>query len=158
MHKRALGKSGLEASALGLGCMGIPQSYGRPSSREDGIAIIRAAVDRGVTCFDTTDVYGVYTNGTSWARRSSRCATRCRSRRSSGGTSSATRWQASTAVLRRFARSPTHHGKGSGRIGSICSISIAWTRTCRFEDVAGIVRDLICGTWKGRPDVTSPAG
>jgi aryl-alcohol dehydrogenase-like predicted oxidoreductase len=62
MEKRTLGKTGLEASALGFGCMGISQSYGRPSSREDGIAIIRAAVDRGVTFFDTAEVYGPYTN------------------------------------------------------------------------------------------------
>ena len=62
MQKRMLGKSGLEVSALGFGCMGISQSYGRPSSREDGIAIIRAAVDRGVTFFDTAEVYGPYTN------------------------------------------------------------------------------------------------
>src|SRR6186997_493227 len=62
MQKRTLGKSGLEVSALGFGCMGISQSYGRPSSREDGIAIIRAAVDRGVTFFDTAEVYGPYAN------------------------------------------------------------------------------------------------
>ena len=62
MQKRTLGQSGLEVSALGFGCMGISQSYGRPSSREDGIAIIRAAVDRGVTVFDTAEVYGPYTN------------------------------------------------------------------------------------------------
>ena len=62
MQKRALGKSGLEVSALGFGCMGISQSSGRPSSREDGIAIIRAAVDRGVTFFDTAEVYGPFAN------------------------------------------------------------------------------------------------
>jgi aryl-alcohol dehydrogenase-like predicted oxidoreductase len=62
MQKRTLGKTGLEVSALGFGCMGISQSYGRPSSREDRIAIIRAAVDRGVTFFDTAEVYGPYTN------------------------------------------------------------------------------------------------
>jgi aryl-alcohol dehydrogenase-like predicted oxidoreductase len=62
MQKRRLGKNGLEVSALGFGCMGISQSYGRPSSREDGIAIIRAAVDQGVTFFDTAEVYGPYTN------------------------------------------------------------------------------------------------
>jgi len=62
MQTRTLGKSGLEVSALGFGCMGISQSYGRPSSREDGIAIIRAAVDRGVTFFDTAEVYGPYAN------------------------------------------------------------------------------------------------
>jgi len=62
MQTRTLGTSGLEVSALGFGCMGISQSYGRPSSREDGIAIIRAAVDRGVTFFDTAEVYGPYSN------------------------------------------------------------------------------------------------
>src|SRR5215510_11547014 len=62
MQKRTLGKSGLDVSALGFGCMGISQSYGRPSSREDGIAIIRSAVDRGVTFFDTAEVYGPYAN------------------------------------------------------------------------------------------------
>src|SRR5499427_1993006 len=62
MQKRALGKTGLEVSALGFGCMGISQSYGRPSTREDGIAIIRQAVDQGVTFFDTAEVYGPFTN------------------------------------------------------------------------------------------------
>src|SRR5579872_6310321 len=62
MQKRTLGKTGLEVSALGFGCMGISHGYGRPSSREDGIAIIRAAVDRGVTFFDTAEVYGPYAN------------------------------------------------------------------------------------------------
>jgi aryl-alcohol dehydrogenase-like predicted oxidoreductase len=62
MQERTLGRNGLQVSALGFGCMGISQSYGRPSTREDGIAIIRAAVDRGVTFFDTAEVYGPYTN------------------------------------------------------------------------------------------------
>ena len=62
MQTRTLGKSGLEVSAIGFGCMGISQSYGRPSRREDGIAIIRAAVASGVTFFDTAEVYGPYTN------------------------------------------------------------------------------------------------
>ena len=62
MQKRTLGRNGLEVSALGFGCMGISQSYGRPSSRPDGIAIIRRAVDAGVTFFDTAEVYGPYTN------------------------------------------------------------------------------------------------
>ena len=62
MQKRALGKSGLEVSALGFGCMGISFGYGPAASREDGIAIIRAAVDGGVTFFDTAEAYGPYTN------------------------------------------------------------------------------------------------
>jgi aryl-alcohol dehydrogenase-like predicted oxidoreductase len=62
MKTRTLGRRGLEVSMLGFGCMGISQSYGRPSSRADGIAIIRKAVDAGVTFFDTAEVYGPYTN------------------------------------------------------------------------------------------------
>ena len=62
MQKRTLGTSGLEVSALGFGCMGISFGYGPATSREDGIAIIRAAVDGGVTFFDTAEVYGPFTN------------------------------------------------------------------------------------------------
>jgi aryl-alcohol dehydrogenase-like predicted oxidoreductase len=62
MQTRILGTNGLEVSALGFGCMGISQSYGQPLSRQDGIAIIRAAVDAGVTFFDTAEVYGPYAN------------------------------------------------------------------------------------------------
>jgi aryl-alcohol dehydrogenase-like predicted oxidoreductase len=62
MQRRTLGTNGLEVSALGFGCMGISQSYGRPLSRADGIAIIRAAVEGGVTFFDTAEVYGPYAN------------------------------------------------------------------------------------------------
>jgi aryl-alcohol dehydrogenase-like predicted oxidoreductase len=62
MEKRSLGKSGLEVSALGFGCMGLSFGYGPAGSREEGIAIIRAAVDRGVTFFDTAEAYGPFTN------------------------------------------------------------------------------------------------
>lgn len=62
MQKRTLGRSGLEVSALGFGCMGISFGYGPAASREDGIAVIRAAVDSGVTFFDTAEVYGPFTN------------------------------------------------------------------------------------------------
>src|SRR6187402_2616935 len=62
MQKRLLGTNGLEVSALGFGCMGISFSYGTVSSREDGVAVIRAAVDGGVTFFDTAEVYGPFTN------------------------------------------------------------------------------------------------
>src|SRR5437868_7359416 len=60
--KRKLGKSNLEVSAIGLGCMGLSQSYGRPVDKQTGIALIRAAVERGVTFFDTAEVYGPFTN------------------------------------------------------------------------------------------------
>jgi aryl-alcohol dehydrogenase-like predicted oxidoreductase len=62
MQKRTLGTSGLEVSALGFGCMGISFGYGTAASRGDGIAIIRAAVDNGVTFFDTAEAYGPFTN------------------------------------------------------------------------------------------------
>jgi aryl-alcohol dehydrogenase-like predicted oxidoreductase len=62
MHTRTLGKSGLQVSALGLGCMGMSFAYGPPMDRQEGIALIRAAVDRGVTFFDTAEVYGPFTN------------------------------------------------------------------------------------------------
>jgi aryl-alcohol dehydrogenase-like predicted oxidoreductase len=62
MQKRVLGKSGLEVSALGFGCMGISFGYGPAAAREDGLAVIRAAVDGGVTFFDTAEVYGPFTN------------------------------------------------------------------------------------------------
>lgn len=62
MKKRLLGKQGLEVSALGLGCMGLNFSYGQPIDRKDAIALIRAAVERGITLFDTAEVYGPFTN------------------------------------------------------------------------------------------------
>ncbi len=62
MQKRQLGSSGLEVSAIGLGCMGMSQSYGLPPNPRDMIALIRAAVERGVTFFDTAESYGPYKN------------------------------------------------------------------------------------------------
>ena len=62
MQKRKLGKSDLEVSALGFGCMGISFGYGPATSRQDGIAVIRAAVEGGVTFFDTAEAYGPFTN------------------------------------------------------------------------------------------------
>jgi len=62
MQKRKLGKIGLEVSALGLGCMGMSFSYGPPKDKQEMIALIRAAVERGITFFDTAEVYGPFTN------------------------------------------------------------------------------------------------
>lgn len=62
MQKRTLGNSGLEVSALGFGCMGLSHAYGPPVDRREAIALIRAAVERGVTFFDTAQVYGPFTN------------------------------------------------------------------------------------------------
>jgi aryl-alcohol dehydrogenase-like predicted oxidoreductase len=62
MQTRKLGNSGLEVSAIGLGCMGLSFGYGPPVDKPEGIALIHAAVERGVTFFDTAEVYGPFTN------------------------------------------------------------------------------------------------
>jgi len=62
MEKRTLGKSNLEVSAIGLGCMGLSFAYGQPVDKHDGISLIRAAFERGVTFFDTAEAYGPFKN------------------------------------------------------------------------------------------------
>jgi aryl-alcohol dehydrogenase-like predicted oxidoreductase len=62
MQKRKLGNSGLEVSALGLGCMGMSFSYGPPKDKQEMTSLLRAAVERGITFFDTAEVYGPFTN------------------------------------------------------------------------------------------------
>ena len=62
MQKRQLGTSGLEVSALGLGCMGMSVNYGPPEDKQEMIALLRSAVERGVTFFDTAEVYGPFIN------------------------------------------------------------------------------------------------
>ena len=62
MQKRQLGKSGLDVSAIGLGCMGLSFAYGTPPPKEEGIKLLRTAVERGVTFFDTAEMYGPFTN------------------------------------------------------------------------------------------------
>ena len=62
MKKRKLGSSNLEVSAIGLGCMGMSFSYGPPKDTQEMISLLRAAVERGVTFFDTAEVYGPFLN------------------------------------------------------------------------------------------------
>ena len=62
MQKRKLGMRNLEVSALGLGCMGLSSGYGQPVGKQEGISLIRSAVERGVTFFDTAEAYGPFTN------------------------------------------------------------------------------------------------
>ena len=61
---RTLGTSGLDVSAIGFGCMGLSHAYGLDVAEQDGIDVIRTAVDLGVTLFDTAQVYGPFTNET----------------------------------------------------------------------------------------------
>jgi aryl-alcohol dehydrogenase-like predicted oxidoreductase len=62
MQKRKLGKSGLEVSAIGLGCMGLSYGYGPAMDRQQAITLIRSAFERGVTFFDTAEAYGPFAN------------------------------------------------------------------------------------------------
>src|SRR5215210_4271952 len=62
MQKRKLGNSNLEVSAIGLGCMGLSFGYGPATDKQEGIRLIQAAVERGITFFDTAEVYGPFTN------------------------------------------------------------------------------------------------
>jgi|SRR4051794_10179740 len=62
MQSRKLGKNNLEVSAIGFGCMGLSFGYGPAVDKQHGISLVRAAVERGVTFFDTAEVYGAYTN------------------------------------------------------------------------------------------------
>src|SRR5580693_3734391 len=62
MRKRKLGTSNLEVSAMGLGCMGMSFGYGPAGNKQEMISLIRAAVERGVTFFDTAEAYGPFTN------------------------------------------------------------------------------------------------
>lgn len=62
MQKRKLGNSNLEVSAIGLGCMGMSTSYGPPKDKQEMVSLLRAAVERGITFFDTAEVYGPFTN------------------------------------------------------------------------------------------------
>src|SRR5829696_3173214 len=62
MQKRTLGNGNLEISAIGLGCMGMSFGYGQPADKQEAISLIRSAVERGVTFFDTAEAYGPFTN------------------------------------------------------------------------------------------------
>src|SRR6266581_2761791 len=62
MKKRTLGNSGLHVSAIGYGCMGLTGTYGAAADRQDAITLMHAAVERGVTLFDTAEAYGPFTN------------------------------------------------------------------------------------------------
>ena len=76
IEKRQLGRAGLEVSAVGLGCMGINAIYANHLPKAEGVGLIRAAVERGVTFFDTAEVYGPFANEESSAKRFDRFATR----------------------------------------------------------------------------------
>ena len=132
MQKRKLGKSGLEVSALGLGCMGLSFGYGPAVEKQEGIALIRAAVDRGVTFFDTAEVYGPFTNeelvGEALAPVRDQVVIATKFGFKIDATASR---PASTAGPSTSGRSPRRRSSGSGPTASTCSTSTASIRTCR---------------------------
>ena len=77
MQERKLGKSNLEVSAIGLGCMGMSYGYGPAADKQEMIALIREAVELGVTLFDTAQAYGPFTNEELVVRRSLRSEVKC---------------------------------------------------------------------------------
>ncbi len=135
MQKRKLGKSNLEVSAIGLGCMGLSFGYGPAVDKKEGISLIRAAVERGVTFFDTAEVYGPFTNeelvGEALApfRDQVVIATKFgwAPNPEDGG-----KWTALNSRAEHTSRKqPRAPSSGSRPTSSICTISTASTRTCR---------------------------
>ena len=131
MQKRRLGNSTLEVSALGFGCMGLSFGYGPPTERRAGVELLRAAAERGVTFFDTAEVYGPYTNeelvGEALAPFRGRVAI-------------ATKfgWRIENGAGRGLDSRPDHirewpkpRSVALGSRRSTCSTSTAWTRTSR---------------------------
>ena len=135
MQKRKLGKSGLEVSALGLGCMGMSFGYGPAADKQQTISLIRAAVERGVTFFDTAEVYGPFTNeelvGEALApfREQVVIATKF----GFDLAADVVALQASTAGRSTSSRSPRPRSSDSRPMSSICSINTVLTRTCRSK-------------------------
>jgi aryl-alcohol dehydrogenase-like predicted oxidoreductase len=130
MKKRTLGQK-LEVSAIGLGCMGMSQSFPPIPDRNDSIALIRAAVERGVSFFDTAQVYGPFDNeeivgeALEPVRDKIVIATKFGFELSTGQSGGA------TVARRRSTRASTTHCAGCARTTSTCSTSTASTRTCR---------------------------
>ena len=139
MKTRELGRSGLKVSAIGLGCMGINFSYATKLSRDEGVALIRAAVDRGVTFFDTAEVYGPFTNEEIVGEALRRSATRSSSPPSS----------ASTLISRpgKIAASPAGPS-ASGRPSRDRSSDLASKPSISFISIASI-RTSRSRTWPG---------
>ena len=133
MRKRKLGNSNLEVSALGLGCMGMSSGYGPASDKKEMISLIRTAVERGVTFFDTAEAYGPFTNeeliGEALApfREQVVMATKF-------GFKFEPDW---TVGRNTSSRSLKLHSGVSSPMLSICSISIASTRTFQSKTSRG---------------------
>ena len=147
MQKRKLGNSNLEVSALGLGCMGMSFGYGPAGDKQEMIALLRTAVERGVTFFDTAEVYGPFTNeelvGEALApvREQVVIATKFGFKLDpNGGHRAGWAW---TAGRSTSSRSPKPRSSDSRSMRSICFYQHRVDPDVPIEDVAGAVKDLI---------------
>ena len=136
MRKRKLGRSNLEVSALGLGCMGMSFGYGPAADKQEMISLIRSAVERGVTFFDTAEVYGPFTNeelvGEALApfRGQVVIATKFGFKLDPTGKPGS---QGLDSRPEHIKRSPRPRSSGSGSTPSTSSISTGSIRTCRSK-------------------------
>jgi aryl-alcohol dehydrogenase-like predicted oxidoreductase len=128
MKKRKLGKSNLEVSAIGLGCMGLSSSYGPATDKQEAITLIRSAVELGVTFFDTAEIYGPLTNeelvGEALAPFRKQVVI------ASKYGFDLENFRPSTVGPSTSRRPPRRRSSVSGRMSLTCSISTALTRTC----------------------------
>ena len=144
MHTRTLGSQGLEVSALGLGCMGMSSSFPPLPDPKDMLGVLRGAVERGVTFFDTAQVYGPFTNeelvgeALEPLRDQVVIATKFGFELSTGEPTGGRQPARDDQAQRRGVAPAAPH-----RSRSTCSTSTASTRTCPIEDVAGTVKELI---------------
>jgi aryl-alcohol dehydrogenase-like predicted oxidoreductase len=141
MHTRTLGNDNLEVSALGLGCMGMTWAYGPAAERQEMIALIRAAVDLGVTMFDTAEAYGPFTNeellGEALAPVRDQVVIATKFGFDLTGTAGPA-VGGSTADPTTSERSSTHPSAGSASTRSTCSTSTGSTRRSRSRTSPGL--------------------
>ena len=143
MKKRRLGKSNLEVSALGLGCMGMSFGYGPAGDKQETISLIRSAVDRGITFFDTAEAYGPFTNEELVGEALAPFRDRVVIAPSSGSRSNPmgrAAWIVGRSTSRRSPR-PRSSGSRSTRIDLFYQHRV--DPNVPIEDVAGAVKDLI---------------
>ena len=137
MQKRKLGKSGPEVSAIGLGCMGMSFGYGPAADKQEMISLIRTAVERGVTFFDTAEVYGPFTNeelvgeALSPFRGQVVIATKFGFKLDPNAGRSGLAWTVGRSTSSRVARGLAQATQESMPLTS--SINTALTRTCRSK-------------------------
>ena len=128
MDKRILG-TGLEVSAIGLGCMGMSSSFPPFPDRQEMVGLIRTAVERGLTFFDTAQIYGPFTNEDLVGEALEPIRDQVVIATKFGFESPPASPAASTADRTRSAAAWTSHCSGSGPITSTCSTNTAWTPT-----------------------------